>query len=50
MDRTDRATATVLGSAVGDALGAPFEFGEPGAYTGTVQQATPTPPHRPAFG
>ncbi|BDM68444.1 ribosylglycohydrolase [Streptomyces nigrescens] len=33
MDRTDRATATVLGSAVGDALGAPFEFGEPGAYT-----------------
>lgn len=32
-DHTDRAIGAVLGSAVGDALGAPFEFGEPGAYT-----------------
>ncbi|MEU9115019.1 ADP-ribosylglycohydrolase family protein [Streptomyces sp. NPDC048483] len=32
-DRTQRAIGAVLGSAVGDALGAPFEFGEPGAYT-----------------
>ncbi|MGW1378673.1 ADP-ribosylglycohydrolase family protein [Streptomyces sp. NPDC002446] len=32
LDRTDRAIGAVLGSAVGDALGAPFEFGEPGAY------------------
>ncbi|MFE3769875.1 ADP-ribosylglycohydrolase family protein [Streptomyces sp. NPDC059122] len=31
--RTDRALGAVLGSAVGDALGAPFEFGPPGAYT-----------------
>jgi len=31
--RTHRAIATVLGSAVGDALGAPFEFGPEGAFT-----------------
>ncbi|MDV9187599.1 ADP-ribosylglycohydrolase family protein [Streptomyces sp. SR27] len=32
LDRTDRAQGTVLGSAVGDALGAPFEFGLPGVF------------------
>jgi ADP-ribosylglycohydrolase len=31
--RTHRAIATVLGSAVGDALGAPFEFGPEGAFS-----------------
>ncbi|MFH8930556.1 ADP-ribosylglycohydrolase family protein [Streptomyces pristinaespiralis] len=30
--RTARAIGCVVGSAVGDALGAPFEFGEPGVY------------------
>jgi ADP-ribosylglycohydrolase len=30
---TDRALGTVLGSAVGDALGAPFEFGPEGAFS-----------------
>lgn len=29
-----RAVGAVVGSAAGDALGAPFEFGAPGAYTG----------------
>ncbi|MFJ6938809.1 ADP-ribosylglycohydrolase family protein [Streptomyces sp. NPDC101132] len=29
-ERSDRAAGAVLGSAVGDALGAPFEFGPPG--------------------
>jgi ADP-ribosylglycohydrolase len=29
---TARAVGAVVGSAVGDALGAPFEFGEPGVY------------------
>ncbi|MFF8394937.1 ADP-ribosylglycohydrolase family protein [Streptomyces sp. NPDC016172] len=33
MKRMDRAVATVVGSAVGDALGAPFEFGPPGAFS-----------------
>ncbi|KQS69289.1 ribosylglycohydrolase [Modestobacter sp. Leaf380] len=33
MDRPDRAAGAVLGSAVGDALGAPFEFGPPGRYS-----------------
>ncbi|MFI6939858.1 ADP-ribosylglycohydrolase family protein [Streptomyces sp. NPDC050418] len=32
MKRTEREVGTVLGSAVGDALGAPFEFGEPGDF------------------
>ncbi|MFI5980406.1 ADP-ribosylglycohydrolase family protein [Streptomyces sp. NPDC051555] len=32
-DRADRAVGAVLGSAVGDALGAPFEFGPPGAFS-----------------
>ncbi|MFI6643248.1 ADP-ribosylglycohydrolase family protein [Streptomyces sp. NPDC050504] len=31
--RTSKALGTVLGSAVGDALGAPFEFGMPGTYS-----------------
>ncbi|MBC2908211.1 ADP-ribosylglycohydrolase family protein [Streptomyces cupreus] len=33
MKRMERALATVVGSAVGDALGAPFEFGPPGAFS-----------------
>ncbi|WP_030175956.1 ADP-ribosylglycohydrolase family protein [Streptomyces sp. NRRL S-813] len=33
MMRAERAIATVVGSAVGDALGAPFEFGLPGAFS-----------------
>ncbi|MEV6419548.1 ADP-ribosylglycohydrolase family protein [Streptomyces sp. NPDC051662] len=33
MKRTDRAAAAVVGSAVGDALGAPFEFGPQGAFS-----------------
>ncbi|MGP3991254.1 ADP-ribosylglycohydrolase family protein [Streptomyces sp. 3N207] len=33
MRRMERAIATVVGSAVGDALGAPFEFGPPGAFS-----------------
>ncbi|WP_432816209.1 ADP-ribosylglycohydrolase family protein [Streptomyces vilmorinianum] len=32
MRSIDRAGGAVVGSAVGDALGAPFEFGLPGAY------------------
>ncbi|MFF5471227.1 ADP-ribosylglycohydrolase family protein [Streptomyces achromogenes] len=31
--RTGRVVATVVGAAVGDALGAPFEFGPPGAFS-----------------
>ncbi|MGW0122154.1 ADP-ribosylglycohydrolase family protein [Streptomyces sp. NPDC003327] len=33
MKRRERALATVVGSAVGDALGAPFEFGLPGVFS-----------------
>ncbi|MFJ9681439.1 ADP-ribosylglycohydrolase family protein [Streptomyces sp. NPDC101194] len=33
VDRRDRAVGAVVGSAVGDALGAPFEFGPAGVYT-----------------
>ncbi|MFJ2094097.1 ADP-ribosylglycohydrolase family protein [Streptomyces sp. NPDC087901] len=33
LDRQDRAAGAVVGSAVGDALGAPFEFGPAGVYT-----------------
>ncbi|MFG2023077.1 ADP-ribosylglycohydrolase family protein [Streptomyces sp. NPDC048825] len=33
IDRTSRALGAVLGSAVGDALGAPFEFGPEGAFS-----------------
>ncbi|MEU6173506.1 ADP-ribosylglycohydrolase family protein [Streptantibioticus parmotrematis] len=32
MRREDRVAGAVVGSATGDALGAPFEFGPPGAY------------------
>lgn len=32
-DRVDRAHGLVLGAAIGDALGAPFEFGPPGAFS-----------------
>ncbi|MFJ2896957.1 ADP-ribosylglycohydrolase family protein [Streptomyces sp. NPDC087218] len=32
-DRLDRVAGAVVGSAVGDALGAPFEFGPAGVYT-----------------
>ncbi|MDF6041427.1 ADP-ribosylglycohydrolase family protein [Streptomyces sp. JH14] len=32
-ERQDRAVGAVVGSAVGDALGAPFEFGPAGVYT-----------------
>ncbi|WP_418956104.1 ADP-ribosylglycohydrolase family protein [Streptomyces tritici] len=32
MNRIDRVVGAVLGSAVGDALGAPFEFGLPGVF------------------
>jgi ADP-ribosylglycohydrolase len=34
MDRGQRAVGAVVGSAVGDALGAPFEFGPAGQFTG----------------
>jgi ADP-ribosylglycohydrolase len=34
MDRDQRAVGAVVGSAVGDALGAPFEFGPAGEFTG----------------
>ncbi|MDQ3054986.1 MAG: ADP-ribosylglycohydrolase family protein, partial [Actinomycetota bacterium] len=30
--RSHRVAGALIGSAVGDALGAPFEFGPPGAY------------------
>ncbi|GAA3119032.1 ADP-ribosylglycohydrolase family protein [Planomonospora alba] len=33
MDRLERAAGAVIGSAVGDALGAPFEFGPAGAFS-----------------
>lgn len=33
MNRTQRAVGAVVGSAVGDALGAPFEFGPAGAFS-----------------
>ncbi|MER6118124.1 ADP-ribosylglycohydrolase family protein [Streptomyces sp. NPDC001743] len=33
LSRQDRAAGAVVGSAVGDALGAPFEFGPAGVYT-----------------
>lgn len=32
-DRVDHAHGLVLGAAIGDALGAPFEFGPPGAFS-----------------
>ncbi|KUN20427.1 hypothetical protein AQJ11_30075 [Streptomyces corchorusii] len=33
MKRIQRAAGTVVGSAVGDALGGPFEFGPQGAFS-----------------
>ncbi|MFC4911636.1 ADP-ribosylglycohydrolase family protein [Actinomadura gamaensis] len=33
MDRTRRAVGAITGSAFGDALGAPYEFGPPGAFS-----------------
>ncbi|MEU7484831.1 ADP-ribosylglycohydrolase family protein [Streptomyces sp. NPDC042319] len=33
MDRRERAAGAIIGSAVGDALGAPFEFGPEGAFS-----------------
>ncbi|MDR3081316.1 MAG: ADP-ribosylglycohydrolase family protein, partial [Streptomyces sp.] len=33
MDRKARAVGTVVGAAVGDALGAPFEFGPAEAFS-----------------
>lgn len=39
MRRIDRAVATIVGSAVGDALGAPFEFGPPGAFSARFPEA-----------
>ncbi|MEU7040723.1 ADP-ribosylglycohydrolase family protein [Streptomyces varsoviensis] len=33
MERKQRAAGAVVGSAVGDALGGPFEFGSPGAFS-----------------
>ncbi|MGW1879262.1 ADP-ribosylglycohydrolase family protein [Streptomyces sp. NPDC001975] len=38
MERMERAVAAVVGSAVGDALGAPFEFGPPGAFSARFPQ------------
>ncbi len=43
--RPDREAGAVLGAAVGDVLGAPYEFGPAGAFSA----ATPTPsPPSPA--
>ncbi|PTH85657.1 ribosylglycohydrolase [Streptomyces sp. A244] len=39
MRRIDRAVATIVGSAVGDALGAPFEFGPTGAFSARFPEA-----------
>ncbi|NUP19799.1 MAG: ADP-ribosylglycohydrolase family protein [Streptomyces sp.] len=38
--RTNRALGTVIGSAVGDALGAPFEFGPEGAFSARFPKGT----------
>ncbi|MFD0026542.1 ADP-ribosylglycohydrolase family protein [Streptomyces sp. NPDC058382] len=42
LSRQDRVTGAVVGSAVGDALGAPFEFGPPGVYTSRFPDGTGT--------
>ncbi|GAA3378799.1 ADP-ribosylglycohydrolase family protein [Streptomyces sannanensis] len=41
MNRTQRAAGAVIGSAVGDALGAPFEFGPAGAFSARFPVADP---------
>ncbi|MFF8810651.1 ADP-ribosylglycohydrolase family protein [Streptomyces pactum] len=41
MDRTQRAAGAIVGSAVGDALGAPFEFGPAGAFSRRFPAGTP---------
>lgn len=41
MDITQRAAGAVVGSAVGDALGAPFEFGAPGDFGTRFPEAPP---------
>ncbi|MET8979239.1 ADP-ribosylglycohydrolase family protein [Streptomyces sp. NPDC004539] len=41
MSRLSRATGAVLGSAVGDALGAPFEFGPEGAFSARFPPGVP---------
>lgn len=42
LSRQDRAAGAVVGSAVGDALGAPFEFGPAGVYTARFPDGTGT--------
>ncbi|MFE0648471.1 ADP-ribosylglycohydrolase family protein [Streptomyces sp. NPDC059534] len=39
MERMQRAAGAVIGSAVGDALGAPFEFGPPGVFSARFPDA-----------
>lgn len=41
MDRMQRAAGAVVGSAVGDALGAPFEFGPAGAFSARFPPSAP---------
>nr|WP_190131185.1 ADP-ribosylglycohydrolase family protein [Streptomyces mashuensis] len=41
MNRMDRAAGAVVGSAVGDALGAPFEFGPSGAFSARFPRSAP---------
>jgi ADP-ribosyl-[dinitrogen reductase] hydrolase len=43
-DTKARAIGALVGSAVGDALGAPFEFGPPGAYRRRFAAPAPQPP------
>src|ERR687891_410689 len=38
MDRSHRVAGALVGSAVGDALGAPFEFGPPGRFSARFPQ------------
>src|SRR4051794_39766467 len=40
MSRAHRVAGALIGSAVGDALGAPFEFGPPGRFTARFPPAT----------
>ncbi|WP_369208588.1 ADP-ribosylglycohydrolase family protein [Streptomyces sp. PU-14G] len=41
MGRLERCAGAVIGSAVGDALGAPFEFGPPGAFSARYGRGEP---------